>query len=544
MADMNEWGNNSSADSVSGVENVTKGKKGKKIAIISASVLAVAAGGGAVAYNTSDYVKNQVKLRMMKPEKYYAWVNEENAQEYAAKVRENYEKSIEKMKDGQSAEVALKYDVSDDIKNYLIDDLGFEYGEDDEVDMVIDIIKNIGSIEVGSGTAVKQGDISGNMYLSLNDDKLVTLDYAMADGAAEMFMRIPELTERWLGMNIEDSLEDTYMDDETRAIMDAYKELFKDPESFISPEELENMIIRYTKIWNNSVGEVQLEKSEDIAIGDINVNYTVISAELTDDKMVEITENFINEAKNDEVLKRVIVDKMQAMTEDEYTSQLDEIVSEIKEQAGDETAVLETYVDPKGVIRGCSLKSEDADIDSRYIIGLEDDQVRGEAYIFEDGEEIFRADLNAVDSGDKYTGNMDITAEGETVSVEFTDFEVVDEENGFVSGDMTLIIPDVDPIALNFTSDGSSMSVSTDVTVEDMNIGKFTFRISADAGNAPEIPGSDGAYMIDPENFESLADYVSQEDTENFVRTICTKIGFDDEFSDAVAKSAVSGLYQ
>ena len=88
------------------------------------------------------------------------------------------------------------------------------------------------------------------------------------------------------------------------------------------------------------------------------------------------------------------------------------------------------------------------------------------------------------------------------------------------------------------------MSVSTDVTVEDMNIGKFTFRISADAGNAPEIPGSDGAYMIDPENFESLADYVSQEDTENFVRTICTKIGFDDEFSDAVAKSAVSGLYQ
>ena len=58
MADMNEWGNNTS-DSVSGVENVTSSKKGKKIAIISASVIAVAAGAGAIAYNSSDYIKNQ-----------------------------------------------------------------------------------------------------------------------------------------------------------------------------------------------------------------------------------------------------------------------------------------------------------------------------------------------------------------------------------------------------------------------------------------------------------------------------------------------------
>ena len=243
MADMNEWGNNTS-DSVSGVENVTNSKKGKKIAIICASVIAVAAGGGAIAYNASDYFKNQVKLRMMKPENYYAWVNEENAQEYAAKARENYEKAIEKTKEGQSADVSVKYDVSDDVKNYMINDLfGIEYGANDEDDMLIDMINNVSSIEVGSGANVKQGDIDGSMYMNLNDDKLLTVDYAMAEGASEMFMRIPELTERWLGMNVEQALTDSYyMDDEARELMDAYKEMLKDPESFISPEELEDMI--------------------------------------------------------------------------------------------------------------------------------------------------------------------------------------------------------------------------------------------------------------------------------------------------------------
>lgn len=543
MADMNEWGNNTS-DSVSGVENVTSSKKGKKIAIISASVIAVAAGAGAIAYNSSDYIKNQVKLRMMKPENYYAWVNEENAQEYAAKVREQYEKSLEKIKNGQSASVAVKYDVSDDVKNYLVDNmLGVEYGEDEETDMLIDIIKNINSLEIGSGAAVKSGDVSGDMYINLNDDKLMTVDYAMADGAAEMFMRVPELTERWLSMNIENTLEETYMDDDARELMDAYKEVLKDPESVISPEELEDMIIRYTKVWNDSIGDIKLERSEETAVGDISMNYTVVSVELTNDKLVSIAENFINEAKNDEVLKRVVIDKCKAVTEDEYVSQLDEILDDIKEQSSDETAVYETYIDPKGVIRGCALKSDDAKVEAKYIMGLEGDQIRGEAYIFEDGEETFRADLTATDSGNKYTGNIDVKVEEETASVEFTDFEIVNEDNGFFSGDITINIPDVDPISLNFNSDGSTMEASTDIKTDDMEIGKFTLKLSEDFGKAPEIPSADDAYMLDPETFDSLSDYVSKEDAENFIRTICTKIGFNDDYANQAAEAFAQGAY-
>ena len=58
----NEFNFSNSYDSVYGVDPVPRKKKGAKIAIIAASVLGVAAGGGAAAYNLSPFVKNQVKI--------------------------------------------------------------------------------------------------------------------------------------------------------------------------------------------------------------------------------------------------------------------------------------------------------------------------------------------------------------------------------------------------------------------------------------------------------------------------------------------------
>lgn len=78
--DQNNYENQSLNEefSVSGVEPVTKKSKGKKAAMIGGISAAVIVGGGAAAYGVSDTVKNQVKLRVSSPEKYYAWVTENN----------------------------------------------------------------------------------------------------------------------------------------------------------------------------------------------------------------------------------------------------------------------------------------------------------------------------------------------------------------------------------------------------------------------------------------------------------------------------------
>lgn len=62
MADINNF-NETQENTVSGVEPVKK-RKGAVIGGITAGALVLVVGGGAAAYGLSDFVKNQVKLRI------------------------------------------------------------------------------------------------------------------------------------------------------------------------------------------------------------------------------------------------------------------------------------------------------------------------------------------------------------------------------------------------------------------------------------------------------------------------------------------------
>ena len=65
---------------VSGVENVTRKGKGRKAAMTAGGIAAIIACSSITAYAASDTVKNQVKLRLSSPEKYYAWITEKEAE--------------------------------------------------------------------------------------------------------------------------------------------------------------------------------------------------------------------------------------------------------------------------------------------------------------------------------------------------------------------------------------------------------------------------------------------------------------------------------
>ena len=117
---MENMNNNQNFDNtVSGVERVSK-KKGKKIALISGIAVVAIAGGGVAAYNLSDYVKNQVNLRVMKPENYYSWVIEENSKEFASKAKDSYSKVYDKATNSYGSSFNLKYNISDDAKDIAL----------------------------------------------------------------------------------------------------------------------------------------------------------------------------------------------------------------------------------------------------------------------------------------------------------------------------------------------------------------------------------------------------------------------------------------
>ncbi len=532
---LNNMNNNDNfTNAVSGVERVSK-KKGKKIALISGITAVALVGGGVAAYNLSDFVKNQVNLRVMKPENYYAWITEENSKNFAQSAKESYSKAYDKMQDGQKSNVSLKYVASDDFKDYALSEiLGADYKnyDDDESKMLVDIINNINEIAVGGNASVKGDVLSGSCFASLNGENIISGDIALDYENFDYFLRVPELTEQWLCMELGETMSEI-------SDITPYYDVMKNPTDYISPEQLEDMIIRYTNVWNQSVEDIEIEKKESIDICDITVDYTVLSVELTESDLVDIAGNFIEEIKNDDVLKNIAV-SLDVCTEEEWASELDELLEELENEDtsnNDVELTVDTYVDPNGDIRGMRFFVEDEG-DIFFAFGKDGDDVRGEFSVSEDNEKLFSAELYADENDNKYNGNIDFTYCDyddviETISVEFTDYEVVNEENGFFNADVTFVIPDIDPIAIDFSSDGNSQDISYNINFDGKDYGTVILSMSVNDGADVEVPDKNGAFLISPymDSEPALSDYIPEENMKNFIYDILVKLGFSEEIA-------------
>ena len=574
---MNEYNNQNGfnpdgfTDSVSGVETITKKKRGKKIAIISGISVAALAGGGAIAYNVSPLVKNQVKLHTSSAKNYYAWVNEENAGDLAKSIADSYSEALDKYEKGTTEKFAVEYKVSDGAKEaFLTEVLGSDYKDevDEDTQQLLDIVNNIEQLKIGIDGSTKKNLMALNLYGELNNEELVSLDFAGDFDQMALFARIPQLSEQYLGFSFKELLEEE-IDDQTT--LETIMDVLNDPASYLSPSELEKEINRYVSVWNKSVSKVKVEKKEEVGIGGIDVNYTVATVKIDEKTGEKIGENFMEALKNDEIIKEIVVEKLGIVDEEEYEKTFEEDEEEDIDIDEDEDFDLDeededdkdekeqivsfsTYIDAKGVIRGFSLSdNSDEKNDIRFIIGKDGKDVRGEFVAITDGNEQFSAILTADESKGSYDGSIDITVhdydydfndddelvvsddETTNISVEFENFKIVDEEKCYVEGDITLIIPDTDPIELNLESDGKSQTINYNIVIDDTDFGTISLITSTKDGFEADVPSMDDAFEID-ENFENddIFSYVSEEELVDFVKELLKKIGFSDELAEEI----------
>lgn len=536
---MENMNNNQNFDNtVSGVERVSK-KKGKKIALISGIAVVAIAGGGVAAYNLSDYVKNQVNLRVMKPENYYSWVIEENSKEFASKAKDSYSKVYDKATNSYGSSFNLKYNISDDAKDIALTGMiGEDYrnSADDEEKVLIDIFDNLSEIAIGGNISAKTNMLSGNISALLNGESIIDSDIAMDLENFDYFLRVPELNEQWLCLSLGNVIDEISINP-TQNIYE-----------YLTPEQLEDIIVRYSDIWNESVSDIELEKQETVDICDISVEYTVISAEFDKEKYSELATKFINELKNDDVIKNIVVNQIGEYTEEEYNSSLDDLLKQIEESDTSENDVnftLNTYVDSNGDIRGVKMIQDTNEIS--FVTGKDGDNVRAEFSVNEDGENNVSMELYADKDGNKYNGNIDFNFidydTPETISVEFKDYEVVNEDNGYVNADVTFIIPDVDPIAIKLSSDGNSQDISYNINIDDTDYGTITLSISEIKDAEVSIPNKDESFVYDFNSDFSIKDYIPQENMQTFIENLLKKIGFGDELSAEGAKEITDDIY-
>jgi len=557
--------------SVSGVEPVTKKSKGKKAAVIGGISAAVIAGGGATAYGVSDTVKNQVKLRVSSPEKYYAWVTEKNSKTIGETVSEAYKKGLDKYEKGQTIDFKVTFEPTEDTKELLKNEFSGDYYSDEEneaIASVLDIIDKNDKYALSAEVASKKGSFDAGLDFILGNENVVGADVIADADTSDYFFRIPELKDQWLGIEygkfMEDALDELDLDSNPAA---SYRDILKDPESFLSPEDVETEVNRYAAVWSNFASDVELEKKEEVDICDITVNYTVATVDLTEKDIAKLQLDFLKELRDDEIVMNILTDKLDLLEEDEFTEELDGEIEDIKTDLKDDyydddekVISVDTYIDATGTIRG--LKFYDDDNAFTAVIGKDGDSIRGELTFIEGGEEQFSAKLTAEEDHKKYTGDLEFTYnevsydytdddyEKEltpvTISVLFENVEVVDEEKGYFNGDFTVNIPDTAPFAVNCSADKDGQNVSCDIVVDGTNYGKLTFDYSVDYNADIEVPDKGGAFMIDMENNSDFEpeDYASKDEFSSFISGVLTRAGMDSKFVDKFAESITNELYE
>lgn len=539
---------------------VKKKKKGKKIAIISGITAAVLIGGGAAAYNLSDFVKNQVNLLIMKPEKYYEWVTEKNAAVYADKAAASYNEDLKSFDSGQTTSIELKYNVSDEAKDIIIEKLNEDPdATEDGLDMLTDIINNADDLSVLLTGQSKKTDGALSLGANLNGESLLSLDLAVDMLNPKLFMRYPEMKEQWIGMDIIGSIDDSIETSEEQEIFDKifafYQGIINDPSGFIHPKELKNAVNNYSAAWIKSISDVDRERREKVGIGDINVKYTTLEVDINSKLAVKILRNFLNEAADDKVIQRTVIDRLELLSEDEYDDLFDIILnaSKLIETDSKDVFSLKTYIDAKGNIRGFSICEDDVEI--FYAMGKHKDDFAIEFSVTSEDTKMVRLTLNAEEtSKETYEGSLSLNfnekfvsliidaeeAEDYTISMDFEDMTIGSLENIKLTGSAVLNIPDAEPVELEFKGKNDTQTISYSIEADGTEFGDISLTFTTKNKASFEIPEVDDSYMVDAENSDSFNfyDYIEYDDLVNYFTDLLVQFGIDEDIAAEIAENA------
>ncbi len=554
--DQNNSGLNNQFDgmSVSGVENVTKKGKGKKAALIGGISAAVIVGGSAAAYGLSDTVKNQVKLRMSKPEKYYAWVTEKNSETLGKLLSESYKKELDKYEKGENVKFKFSYAPTEDAKEKFLEyTIGEDYESeaDEDEKNLIDIVKKHDEYALASDVSFKKGVVNSNFGLDLSGDRFLSFESAFDMNDIDVFFRVPELKKQWIGLNVD--VEEAASEIGMGSLMDTYKDIVKDPASYLSPEDLETEVNRYVNVWGSFADSVRVEKKEKVEICDIEVDYTVATIEMTEKDVAQLGLDMLKELRDDKYVKNLVTDKLDVVEEDEYKETIDSLIDRAKSSIEDgdlddeETFfTIDTYIDFTGTVRGLKFTN---DVDESFFmaIGKDGDDIRAEVTFTEDGEEVMSAKLNAVEDSKKYTGDIVFTSEDsdDEVKVEFEDFKLESDDKLYFSGDFVINVPDVDPIKISCKSNGKKQEISYELKIDDVDYGKLALEYSADNDVNVEIPDKNDAYMVNSDDIDDfeLEKYVTKDEFSKFSKDLIEKLGFTGDTAEDLAKEMTDELF-
>lgn len=524
---------------ISGVEKAKK-SSASIIAII-AIILVVLLGGSAAAYNFSPWVKNNVKMLINDPEDYYAWVENENIKESAEVIAEAYDKMTNSK--NNNVDLELRADLDKDAIASLIE-------SNSGVSLANAGITIPDSISITEAGTVIDGNTAISAKFNANEKTFLTVNGYIKDGI--YYYQIPELSSSYIQMDLNKVIEEIFETDyslvdgsdmEVNDVSDAYitglltkMSTGKGLQEILTDDELENLLIKYFDIVFTNIDDVKLKKDVECEVNGVKTEYNQLIAEIDEGCLYSIAKDVLKKAKDDKTIIK-IVESTDSMTKEDYQSAVEKLIEQLGEYSisgGETVAVMNVYVDSKGVIKGRSFEiADEEDVKLNYMSVEDNDNNAFEANIIFDGEG-FKISGDSKENSNRSSGKINVTAVGTTdgdksFDIEFKDIKVENEDKGYRSGEINLNLSalNMGNITVNLNSDGKSQEIATDINVDGTKYAAVSLKYSDKKPEGiPDFNEAEKVYKYSSDGAE-LQQYIAEADMEGFLKGISDIIGID-----------------
>ena len=448
-----------------------------------------------------------------------AWAEEVKnmASSYAASIEES-----QALVSGMQSDISLK--IEDSGRSLL----GFVAPFD------ISWLNDITLANTVSFTDGKEGLL---MKVLLNDNQICSLEYYLDPESQDVYMRIPELSDKYFktnlkeaadqqASNIESDIEeltpdDTDVDIPTDNFASAYSDSISLSASLMSdlssalPEAsvIETLLDKYGSMLFDNLTEGE-SSQETLTAGDISQDCTVYEGQISSEDAVKTATELLEAAKSDSDIESILNTWNDKLSSDEnlyesFTTAVDKGLNALKDTdtSDSEDSYLSTkiWVDENGRIAGRALEIQEGDTTTPILTWQMPENGSDFGYLLT----IASDDINTYSlsgsgqiDGDKLNGTYELSlADSISAIIEVKDYDTVSAKESNLNGNYKITFPSSDTdneddyyssilenfaLVLDLNSEKDSGSVALSIENAGSTLG--TLSITGGAGEAVEIP--------------------------------------------------------
>lgn len=419
---------------------------------------------------------------------------------------------------------------------------------------------------------LNEGTMIETMDVKVNGTKICTIEYYFDTENSEVYMRIPELNEGYIKMNMEQmtqeaesEMEEEGMDSSFSTSMDladAMNSYFSTLDNLPEADALTSILTRYSDIIFDNVTDGENPGTQSSAAGDVSQELTVLEGHVTQAEAQPMFQQILDTAKTDEELKGLIESWTEAMNDPEYSydtflQAIEDLEKDLDGEIDESDTsgfVLRAWVDDNGEVVGREVLADDGEQEESlfsYLCTTDGDQ-RGFSFTMGSDEDSVGLYGSGTLSGDVLSGTYTFASGGEdAVVIEVADYDTKAVENGIWKGTYTISgapIEDEDGnsydpfggMQLIFTTDGkdeNNMEWNLTLAANGVSLGA----LSITGGNEGEdLEAVDFASLTDVYDFSNDADVEKFGEDVNMdtITANLTSAGMPDGWLESVMEAA------